>query len=94
MVAVTKTMQIQIKHLKRIMDRFTFGTEIAIIRLALGRHSTTGFIFWALPLKGGSTMRKKLEAVLGCLEKAAAIISVVVPATRTVVELLESPKRE
>lgn len=60
----------------------------------MGRHSTTGFIFGALPLKGGSTMREKLEVVLGWLERAAAIVSVVVPATRTVVELLESPKRE
>lgn len=39
-------------------------------------------------------MREKLEVVLGWLERAAAIVSVVVPATRTVVELLESPKRE
>lgn len=39
-------------------------------------------------------MRKKLEVVLGWLERAAAIISVVVPATRTVVELVESPKKE
>lgn len=39
-------------------------------------------------------MRKKLEVVLEWLEKAAAIVSVVVPATRTVVELVESSQKE
>lgn len=60
----------------------------------LGRHSTTGFIFGALSLKGGSTMRKRLEVVLGWLERAAAIVSIVVPATRSVVELIEPSKKE
>lgn len=34
-------------------------------------------------------MRAKLEVVLGWLETAAAIIAIVVPATRKVVEALE-----
>ena len=39
-------------------------------------------------------MRAKLEVALGWLEKASAIVAVVVPATRTVVALLESDKAE
>lgn len=39
-------------------------------------------------------MSKKLEVVLGWLERAAAIVSIVVPATRKVVALLEPNKAE
>jgi len=39
-------------------------------------------------------MRRKLEVALGWLEKIAAIVTVVVPATRKVVSLLESDKVE
>ncbi len=39
-------------------------------------------------------MRKRLEVVLGWLERAAAIVSIVVPATRSVVELIEPSKKE
>lgn len=51
-------------------------------------------ILWALPGKGGSTMRQKVEVVLDWLERAAAIVSIVVPATRKVAALLEPNKAE
>lgn len=39
-------------------------------------------------------MREKLETVLDWLERAANIVSIIVPATRKVAALLESTKAE
>ena len=61
---------------------------------ACKRLSTTECILQALPRKGGSTMGKKLEVVLEWLERVATIVSIVVPATRKVVALLEPNKAE
>lgn len=47
-----------------------------------------------MPWKGGSAMREKLGSALDMLETVGAIISVVVPATRAVVSLLESNSAE
>lgn len=52
------------------------------------------FIFKAMPWKGGSAMRATLGSALDVLETVGAIISVVVPATRAVVSLLEPNKAE
>lgn len=62
--------------------------------MACWRRGTTECILWALLRKGGSTMARKVEVVLVQIEKATAIVSIVVSATRKVVALLESNKAE
>lgn len=46
------------------------------------------------PQKGGSAMRENLEVALRWLETAAAIISIVVPATRKVADMLTPSEPE
>ena len=75
----------QIEVIKCNVHRMNRQGEHGLLKLSPG-----------IPQKGGSAMSTKLEVALSWLEKAAAIITIVVPATRKVVSLLkpDEPKEE
>ena len=54
----------------------------------VGRHSSTTFILGVVATEGGSAMRVKLKNALVVLEKAAAVVAIVVPAVRGVASIM------